>query len=112
MKKTATTIENVVPTTFTRTLHNGTVVTGQAFHEMEFNSKVQNYLMHHVGIPQRIALYMVLIGTNVLEHYFDPKDDKKQVVGDRSGFKTESEAIALCREGFEKISDIAKIEIA
>lgn len=111
MKKTATTIENAKPVPFTRTLHNGTVVTGQAFHEMEFNSKVQKHLMNELGIPQRIALYMVLIGTDVLQHYFDPKDDKKQVIGDRSGFKTEAEAIQLCKDGFAKIADVRRIEI-
>jgi hypothetical protein len=78
---------------------------------MQFNSMVQNYLVYHYGIERRMALFMVLIGTDVLKQYFDPKDDKKEVIGGRSGFKTEAEAIELCKAGFAKIKDIAKIEI-
>jgi hypothetical protein len=106
-----TNLQDAKPSPFTRRLHNGTFVKGEAFHEMQFNSKVQNFLVHHYGIERRIALYMVLIGTELLKQYFDPKDDKKPVLGGRSGFKTEAEAIAFCKDGFARIKDIAEIEI-
>ena len=106
-----TTLENVKPQNFSRKLHNGIIVKGSAFHEMQFNSKVQNFLVHHYGIERRIALYMVLIGTDVIKHYFDPKDDKKEVLGGRSGFKTEAEAIELCKDGFARIKDVFENEI-
>ena len=104
-------LQDVKPSAFSRKLHNGTTVTGFAFHEMEFNSKVQNFLIKAHGIDRRIALYMVLIGTKVLSQYFDPKDDKKPVIGGRSGFKTEAVAIALCKDGFARIKDVETITI-
>lgn len=106
-----TNLQDAKPSPFTRRLHNGTVVKGEAFHEMQFNSKVQNFLVHHYGIERRIALYMVLIGTEVIKQYFDPKDDSKPVHGGRSGFKTEAEAIALCKDGFARIKDVETITI-